>query len=86
MHTVELLSECLTVAQRLGYKVRQEWLGGIGGGACDFGGHRWIFVDLGLNANEQLEQAASALREDPELNRVELSPPLSRILELRRAA
>ncbi|MCA9173242.1 MAG: hypothetical protein KDB14_02020 [Planctomycetales bacterium] len=86
MHTVELLEECLAVAKQLGYHVRHEWLGGVGGGACEFGGRRWIFLDLGLNASEQLEQAATALRRDPHLHNVPLSAPLSRVLEFRRAA
>lgn len=86
MHTVDLLAECLTVAKHLGYQVRQEWLGGVGGGVCQFGGRRWIFLDLGLNAAEQLEQAATALRQDPAVHQLELSAPLARILEMRRAA
>ena len=31
MHTVELLDEAVQAARRLGYEVRQDWLGGDGG-------------------------------------------------------
>lgn len=90
MHTVELLEECLEVARGLGYHVRHEWLGGVGGGACEFGGRRWIFLDLGLNSAEQLEQAAQALRGDPRLVGQRISATLSRVLQvqapMRRAA
>ena len=62
MHTVELLEDALGTAERLGYRTRQEWLGGTGGGACEFAGQRWIFVDLALTAIEQLEQVTNALQ------------------------
>ncbi len=65
MHTVELLEQSLELAEQLGYKIRQEWLGGTGGGACEFSGQKWIFVDLALNTVEQLDQVSSALRDDP---------------------
>ena len=81
MHTVELLEECLQVARQLGYHVRHEWLGGVGGGACEFGGRRWIFLDLALNTSEQLEQATRALRADPQLAQVALSPSLTRLFQ-----
>lgn len=80
MHTIDLLEECLAAARQLGYQVRQEWLGGVGGGVCMFGGKHWIFLDLGLNTAEQLEQAASALRRDPRLEQLQLSPTLRRVL------
>ncbi len=86
MHTVELLDEACEVAGQLGYKTRQEWLGGNGGGACEFARQKWIFIDLALNAIEQLEQVADALRCDPGIHLVNLSPPLRQLLGLRRAA
>ena len=45
MHTVELMEQAVVVAKALGYGVRQEWLGGCGGGACEVGGRKWIFLD-----------------------------------------
>ena len=86
MHTVELLEQALETAQRLGYGIRQEWLGGTGGGACEFGGKKWLFVDLALNADEQLEQVAAALKQDPGVFLVDISPNVAALLEIRKAA
>lgn len=86
MHTIEVLELSLEVAKRLGYQIRQEYLGGAGGGACEFGGKKWIFVDLALNAVEQTEQVIEALEADPGIHRIELPPPLERLLGRKRAA
>lgn len=86
MHTVELLEEACELASQLGYKTRQEWLGGNGGGACQFAGQKWIFIDLALNAIEQLEQVTDALREDPGIYLVDLSSPMRQLLGIRRVA
>ena len=83
MRTVELLEQLLVVAYQLGYGIRHEWLGGIGGGACEFAGRKWIFVDLALNTDEQLDQIAVALQNDPAIHLVELLPAVQRKLELR---
>lgn len=86
MHTVELLEQVLTVAERLGYGVRHEWLGGQGCNACEFGGRKWLFVDLAVSAAEQLDQVAAALQHDPGIHVLELRPAMQRLLETRRAA
>jgi len=86
MRTVELLEQLFVIADQLGYGIRHEWLGGTGGGACEFAGRKWIFVDLALNADEQLDQVAAALQADPAIHLVELSPAIKRRLELGRAA
>ena len=85
MHTVELLEELTVLAGRMGYVVRQEWLGGSGG-QCEFGGRKYIFVDLALGAVEQLEQVADVLRSDPTLPLVKAPASLLSVLGLRRAA
>jgi len=86
MHTVELLAQALETAERLGYSIRHEWLGGAGGGACEIRGRKWVFVDLSLNAIEQLEQVAAVLRSDPAIHAADLPPPIRRLLGIRRAA
>jgi len=86
MHTVELLEQALSVAEQLGYRVRHEWLGGTGGGACEFAGRKWIFVDLALNVVEQLEQVRDALMTDAAIYTLDLSPPMRKLLGIRRAA
>jgi hypothetical protein len=65
MHTIEKLERLKDLAEIAGYTVRQEWLGGVAGGACHFAGRKWIFIDLSLSVVEQLEQVAAALDGDP---------------------
>ncbi|MDP6443221.1 MAG: hypothetical protein QGG36_28530 [Pirellulaceae bacterium] len=86
MHTVELLEESLQVAQQLGFQVRHEWLGQGGGGACEFGGQKWMFVDLALNTIEQLDQVVEALQNEPGIHTIELREELRELFELRRRA
>ena len=86
MHTVELREQALAVAEQLGYDIRQEWMGGSGGGQCEFAGRKWIFIDLALNAAEQLEQIAEALRAEPAIHTLALTPPLRKLLGIHRSA
>ena len=86
MHTVELLEQCCEIARQLGYQIRHEWLGGSGGGACEFGGRKWIFIDLALSAEEQLGQVTEALQQDPGIHLCQISTALSRQLGVKRAA
>jgi hypothetical protein len=86
MHTVEMRERMIRVAEELGYTVRQEWLGGTGGGLCEFGGRRHIFLDLALSAVEQLDQLATALAGDPAVHTLRLPSALAPMLRERRAA
>ena len=86
MHSVELFERATAVANDLGYGVRQEWLGGCGGGACEIAGRKWIFVDLSLGTSEQLGQLIEALRQDPGIDSADLPPRLAQLVHLRRAA
>jgi hypothetical protein len=64
MLTVEAFEQALVAARRLGFKVRMEWLGGEGGGACEIRGERWIFIDLATTAEEQLAVVLDALAQE----------------------
>ena len=64
MHTVEQLEHALARATKLGYRVKQDWLDGCGGG-CEIAGQKWIYLDLALSAEEQLEQVLEALSGQP---------------------
>jgi hypothetical protein len=86
MHTVDLLELALEAAKTLGFRVRQEWLGGSGGGGCEIKGHKWIFLDLALSPVDQLAQVAEALRADPRAVGLSLHPALRSFLNLRKAA
>lgn len=86
MHTVEMLQRLMETAEQAGYTVRHEWLGGAGGGACEFGGRRWIFVDLALSVVEQLDQVATALNADPIVLSQQTPPAVRQYVLSRRAA
>ena len=86
MHTVEMLRRSIQLAESIGYGVRHEWLGGSGGGACEFGGKKWLFVDLALSVPEQLDQVATALRSEPAIHLTPVPRELRQLLELRPAA
>ncbi len=86
MHTALMLEQMVETAERAGYTVRLEWLGGAGGGACEFAGRKWIFVDLALSVAEQLEQVAAALQDDPAAWKQDAVAPVRQYLAHRRAA
>ena len=86
MLMVELLEQALALAEQLGYRVRQDWLGGRSGGCCEIKGQKWIFLDLALSPFEQLEQVAEAVRESPDLLPISIAPDLQKALRVRKAA
>ncbi len=86
MHTVELLEAALALASRLGYKVRQEWLGGFTGGGCELRGQKVLFLDLALGPEDQLDQVIDALRRDPDAVGLPMHHKLRELLQLRRSA
>lgn len=86
MHTIEIMEMAQAVAAELGYRIRHEYLGGAGGGVCEFGGRKWIFVDLALTATEQLDQLLEALQNDPRLCERDVPVVLRNHLGIRRAA
>jgi hypothetical protein len=61
MHVAAQLEAALEQARQRGFRLRSEWLGGAGGGACELRGERWLFLDLALEPSEQLEQVLAAL-------------------------
>ena len=63
MHTVELLEEAITLAQDLGYSIRQESLGGMGG-ICEINGEKMLFLDISMSIMDQLDQVVESLRAD----------------------
>ncbi len=68
MHTVDLLEQSLEQATRLGYRVRREWLGGVGGGACELKGQKILFLDLAQGPLEHLEQVREAIQREESRN------------------
>jgi len=86
MHTVELLEQGLDLARRSGYAVRQEWLGGSGGGGCELRGRKFFFLDMSLGPADQLDQLVQTLRGDTRAASLPMPYQLRQLLELRRSA
>jgi hypothetical protein len=86
MHTVELLNEALQTARQLGYDVRQDWLGGNGGGHCLVRGRKWVLLDMAQTPEEQLTVVADALRDDQFATSIKISRELAERLKIRGAA
>ena len=55
MNTVESLERKLQQVRQLGYEVHFDWFGGSGGGACQIGNRKCLFLDLALSAEDHLE-------------------------------
>lgn len=85
MHSVEALEAAIDLAERLGYDIRQEWLGGAGG-VCVLRGRNVLFVDLALAPADQLAQILDALRGDPHAAGLPMPHQLRQLLALRRSA
>ena len=81
MHTVDLLTQAIQLAQHLGYTVRQEWLFGSAGGGCTLKGRRLLFLDLTLGAADQLDLVISTLRRENFPPDMVIPPALRAILE-----
>lgn len=86
MHTVELLEHGLNLAARLGYQIRQEFLGGNGGGGCVLRGKKIFFLDLALDPAEQLDQVIETLLHDPGALQLPMPHQLSELLAVRKSA
>jgi len=74
MHTLDKLQRAIAAVEKLGYRVRQEWLGGSvgvgggnggsGGGGCEIRGQKWLFLDLAQSPAEQLDIVVEVLRRE----------------------
>ncbi|MCC9604835.1 hypothetical protein LOC68_26010 [Blastopirellula sp. JC732] len=86
MHTLDLLEQAITTAEKLGYRVRREWLGGDASGGCEIAGQKWIFVDLSLDSHEQLMQVLDAVASDEALATIPLPKSLETLTNRSRKA
>lgn len=85
MSTIERIDQLIEIAQQLGYRIRHDYFGGTGGGKCEFGGQKWLFIDLALTSVEQLDQLQVALADEPLLQTV-ATPPVAKKLGLEKRA
>ena len=62
MEIRQMLSLEKETARDLGFHNRQDLLRDQHGGMCEFGGKRWIILDVSQNSMEQLHAIGNALR------------------------
>jgi hypothetical protein len=77
--TLGLLEESLQLARDVGYRVREEPLGDLPGGACVVGGRKTILLNLAAPAADRLTVLVAALAGDPAV----AEQPVSRLLGAR---
>ncbi|HEX3870005.1 MAG TPA: hypothetical protein VHV77_06195 [Pirellulales bacterium] len=80
-----MLEHAVDAARRLGFKVREDWLGGSFG-VCELRGNRWIFLDMAQSPTDRLQAVIDAIRTEPGLHRMTIVPQLSRLLDMRLTA
>ena len=85
-NSVEQLEVLLELAKDMGYEVRYESLGGIGGGTCEYAGRKCLFVDLTLGILEQLDFVSRSLGNDPQVALYEMTRDQELALQVRKAA
>ena len=81
MREEDLLAALLDLAERLGIAVRQEPLGGEGGGLCQLRGKSVLFVDTSATFAEQLARTAEGLADVPGLEDCFVLPEVREVLE-----
>lgn len=86
MHTVELYERTKRFAETLGYDVREENLGGVGGGACEIAGRKCLFVDITMGAIDQLDQIVTSISKDPAIHTVSVPAELRYAFGMSKAA
>ena len=86
MDATTQLDTIVRLFEQLGVEVRQERLGGSGGGMCQIRGKRVVFVDLDADAATRLDQCVAALATVPEAATVFISPELRELVDNLRAS
>jgi hypothetical protein len=88
MHTVEAMDDAVATAQRLGFHIRFDYLGGHGGGDCEIRGQKWIILDLAASPSDQLAQLLDAIQREANASvlPLPLKPSLEQLLSQRRSA
>ncbi len=61
MNTLDLLESRLQLLKSFGYEIHYDWFGGTGGGACQIGNRRCLFLDLALGPFDHLRLANQLL-------------------------
>ena len=86
MHAVGLREQAIQVARRLGYDIRQDWLGGEGSGHCLVRGRKILLLDLAQSPEGQFTAIQNALDGEIQLASVSMSQQLADRLDVRSVA
>ncbi len=81
MEIQDLLTLAKQIARNLGFHIRQDLLDGQQGGMCEFGGKRWIILDVGQNSLEQIHAIGNALTFLEHFDSREIPDPLREMWE-----
>ncbi len=76
MDATTQLDTIVRLFEQLGVEVRQERLGGSGGGLCQIRGRHVVFVDSDADAATRLDRCVAALAAIPEAAAVYINPEL----------
>lgn len=85
MDATAQLDTIVRLFEQLGVEVRQERLGGSGGGLCRIRGRRAVFIDLDADVATRLDRSIEALATVPEAATVYISPELRERIDRFRA-
>ena len=80
MSVVEQFEQLIEIAQQMGYRIRYDYFGGTGGGICEYGGNKWMLIDLGMSSVERLEKLQSELADEPLIGTLGLSNQQQQVL------
>ncbi len=81
MDAIAQFDTVLELFGRLGIDVRQEHLGGGGGGLCRLHGRRVVFIDLDADMATRLQESLRALAALSELESVYITPALRELVD-----
>ncbi len=81
MESQEILTSLLELAEQVELEVRQEALGGEGGGLCVLRGKNILFVDTMADPAEQIATTAEALAGLEKMDDVYVLPQIREILD-----
>jgi hypothetical protein len=81
MNTQRIFEELLTILEANGVKIREEPLGGSGGGLCSIKGQWTFFVDTQAPSAEMAEISAEAVSQAVDIERMYVRPEIREYIE-----
>lgn len=81
MNTQRIFEELLTIFEANGIKIREEPLGGSGGGLCSIRGAWTFFVDTQAPSSEMAEICAEALPQVVDIEQIYIKPEIREFIE-----